>query len=170
MATTYYATIYPSLGKSNLVGGFMDSGTGGDVTTSFTFATSLLATPHLFVINDEVRLCKIPKGAVITDFLIQMVDVDSATSSELDLGLEDQDPNGLVSASTKGRGATDIITAQADSVQSTGVPLECTCAGATPLADGYDWLTLTAKAAGAGAGAGGTIKGWVRYNLRGSVR
>lgn len=167
---TYKATIYPAQGAVDLYGGFMDSGTGLDVTTCFTFSTAGLTTPHLFVTGDLLRLAKIPKGAVITDFLIQLVDTDSATSQELDLGLEVQDDNGLVAASTKGRGGTDVLSAAADSVQATGVPLECTCAAAVPAANGFDYLTLTAKTAGAGAGAGGTIKGWVRYNLRGSVR
>lgn len=168
MAT--YRALDAAGNKINLTGGLMDSGTGCDVTAVFSFLTSGLATPHKLELNDKIELAKIPKGAVITDFLITMPDVDSSNTLRLDLGLTTQDPNAFVAAADKGKTAGDTLTPEGDGVQATGVPLECTCASGDAQTNGYDVFALVAQAASTGAGAGGTIKGWVRYNLHGSVR
>jgi len=154
---TYYATGYTA---SNALS---DSGTGLDVTTVFTFATSGLATPHKIENADVIRLANAPFGAVVTDFYISMPDVDSATSPPWDLGLLTQDPNAFLSTATAGQSAAQVGTD--DGLVTTGVPLEVTSTTGRDSGPG-DVFAITATAAATGAGSGGTIKGWVRYTRR----
>lgn len=155
MATTYSVTGYStsvSLG---------DSGTGLDVTAPFSFATSGLSTAHALALNDVIQLLKLPKGAIITDFYVYIPDLDSGTTLTLDFGLADA-TDGILSDSTIGRAGG---VASADNAPN-GLAVN-----AFPMAalSADNVLVLKATAASTGAGTGGTVKGWVRYNMRGQV-
>jgi len=78
MATTYTAQNFPLS-----VQGLTDSGTGLDVTSMFSYD---IATGSAFIINDVVLLAKIPVGAVVTDFLVNVPSLDSSTGVVSALG------------------------------------------------------------------------------------
>ena len=169
MATTYYATVATgtTVDKSQAI----QEPNGYDIIVPFSFATSGLATPHLFVINDTVQLAKIPKGAVILDYYVYMPDIDSAASATTDIGLLYTGAAAFVSASTVGRsvGFISPLIAGTSGLVANALPYTEINVAVATSPDGSDVFQLKASAAGAGAGAGGTIKGWVRYVWRPTV-
>jgi len=136
----------------------VDAGHGGDITVDFMFDTGDLATDHLFVTADILQCCKIPKGARITSWYLDLPDIDSATTNTFDFGLATQDADAFLDGSTAGRSAAVASpTNNPNGIVAGSVPL-------TVTAD--DVLQLLAAAGGAGAGSGGIIKGSVTYNMR----
>lgn len=151
---------------------------GYDITCPFFFGTVVLTTPHLFVVNDVVRLAKIPKGAVIVDYSLFLPSVDSGTTLALhSFGLLNAGIGCFAASSIGGRSDTiSTITPQTTTVTTVTSAPATTVVGALPYAeintavatqsDGGDVLALKAIAAGSGAGAGGVIHGWVKYIIR----
>src|SRR3989304_688800 len=82
---------------------------GGDVTVPFSFLTALadggFATDHLPLTGDILKLLKIPKGAVIHDFYLNIPDLEGSGTPALTIeaGLLTQDNNAFLTASTAGR-------------------------------------------------------------------
>jgi hypothetical protein len=98
---------------------------------------------------------------VISAWYLDVPDLDSGTTLTIDLGLAAQGDNLLLDASTLGQAAgVGAPTNAANGLVAAALPLEVT-------AD--DELVLTCEAASTGAGSGGTIKGWVRYAMRGTL-
>jgi hypothetical protein len=178
MATTYYASWKKETGTAAVIAAkqlavytasqAVSEPYGSDITVPFVFNTACLTTPYLFVVNDVVKLVKIPKGAVITDWFLSMADVDSGSSSTTGLGLVNAGAAVLLAASTIGQGGGNL--ASVSGVAGSLPYGEINTAVATQ-SDGGDVLLLTASAAGAGAGPGtndatNLISGWVRYIMR----
>jgi len=150
---------------------------GYDITCPFFFDTTVLTTPHLFVVNDVLRLVKIPKGAVITDYSLFMPAVDNGATCTHHLGLLNAGTSVFAASGLFGRAAqvstvtpqitivTTVVSAPATTVVGVLPYPEINTAVATQ-ADGGDVLVLTAAIAGGAAGAGGVIHGWVRYIIR----
>lgn len=139
-----------------------NGGDGGDVTVDFMFGTDSFATPNLMAINDILELCKVPKGARILDYYIDLPDMDSGTNFICDLGLGTANDDAFIDGGTVGQGAAILTPTNAPN----GI-----VAGALPLTvTADDSFRLTCKTAPAGAGsATGVIKGWLRYSMRGQV-
>lgn len=164
---TYKAAGYD---QSSPVG---DLGTGGDITVPFSFATSGLATPHILVAGDLIKLVKIPKGAVITDWQIHFPDIDGGANLLLDLGLVTTGADCFLADSTIGQaGGTASPTNNPNGIVTNAIPTavagSTTSTPNTVDTNRFDVLQLrtVASQGSDGAGAGGTIKGYVTYNLR----
>jgi hypothetical protein len=119
MATTYQGKpVYPTptrVGTNN-------------PTTTFTNSVA-------FVINDVVQLFSIPSGATLTDILIDLPQLDTATSLVIDVGtdltvaqggVDIGSGKGFFSGSTSGRSATyNVIAPQTDtSYQHASLPFK----------------------------------------------
>lgn len=143
MATVYLADTYPGQPAAT-------TDICADISQFFSFLVSVA-----LVINDTIKLCKIPKGAEVLDFIIDMPDLDSATSLAWDLG-DSLSAARYVSASTKGQSAA-IICHVNDGVVSS-------------LPYAYlinDDLILKVNTAPGGGGTSATpIKGHLRYSMR----
>lgn len=158
-----------------------------DITVQFywtpTSAKYTDGTSFSFLaINQTIELCKMPKGAVLTNYFIVIPDLDSGTTLTLDLGFKNLNSSTqgikgataatsnaaiFLAASTVGQaGATvygTLTTANGYVVPTglAGIP------GLAPLIDD-DTFQLLAHAAATGAGSG-NLYGWVRYHCRGDV-
>ena len=182
---------------------------GFDITVNFnstldhTIASSLvdLATGNTvtaiagtaIAVNDTIALCKLPKGAVILDYFVQLPALDNGSVSlTLDFGLASTNSSTAgVKGATAATSNAAIFLAASTLGRAGGIvtPMESLgITGTTPIAPvgivvgtGFvgvplnpliadDVLQLLAHAAGqAGGGAGGLLAGWVRYHCRGQV-
>lgn len=121
----------------------------GIAEVSVYFSYALAAA---LVDEDLIRLCKIPAGAVITDFRLFVPDLDTNVSPAIALNVGDEtDPNRYVAGSTVGQAVGTI--GFADFIPA-AVGFEYT-------AD--DYLVVEVETAPATGAATGTIKGVVRY-------
>lgn len=134
------------------------NGGPGDVTCDFAYTVSGGAES----LNDTIGLCKLPKGATVTDWLINMP--AQGTAFAMDVGLQ-QSSAEYASASTCGAAATQCSAADAatNGLVKGGVP------SSTPLtAETYFMLKVTTAATTPNA-TSGTIRGWVRYHMHGNA-
>lgn len=142
---------------------------GKTVHVSFSAATTLLATDHAFVLNDVVRLAKIPKGARITSYFLFLPDCDGGTNLTLDVGLTTQGQALLLNESTGGQAGatiTPFIQTGVTGASPVAVVSSTPAVFNLPLVvTADDVLSIKATTASASAGAGGTIKGWVEYTM-----
>ena len=162
-----------------LSNGLMDSGTGNDVTATFSYVTG---ASFQFLITDTLSLVKIPKNAVILDWLLFVPDIESSTGAlTMSLGLLTQSSAYYLTDSQIGRAGGVVTPLLQASISNASVgspsqqtatiltPLTVTCASSPASTNGYDVFGLTCTASATAAGAGGTLFGWVRYNLRGTI-
>lgn len=102
------------------------------------------------VVNDVVRLFKIPKGAKVIDAGIAVDDLDQGAGLKLDVG-DSNDQDRFIVQSTVGQaGGVARLAAQA------GVDYEYT-------AD--DYFQVKVQTAPASAQTTGTIRGWLLYSM-----
>jgi len=131
------------------------SGEPSDVTASF------LVTLTAVTLNaaDVLRLAKIPLGAQVLDWYLDLESL-SATAGELGDTGQDNGNGTTVAADPDRFCASDGVGTGLNSVYSDGV------AGAVPfnytVSDSELVLTVTT---GSGGAVTGTVRGWVRYNM-----
>lgn len=130
---------------------------GADCTLTFSYVTG--ASLALWT-NEIINLGKVPKGATIEGWYLNLPDMDSGTGLTLSFG----------TATTPGLLLTDSTLGQAGGVGSHKNAPNGLTVNAVPAAilTADDAVVLKATAAAAGAGAGGTIKGWVRFHMHGA--
>lgn len=143
MATTYFATNYASTPAKTT-----------DICSAIeAYFEYDIASGIALIINDVIKLVKIPKGAQVTGLTVSLPDMDAGTSQVLDFGDPD-DTDRYVDGTTKGQAAA-IVSYDVDGV-----------AGGAP--HNYDaesiFQILVAVAPGTGATTG-VIKGVLRYSM-----
>ena len=156
-----------------------DAGLGNDITQTFSYVTGASLA---LLITDYIRLCKLPRGAIITNWYMFVPDIESSTGAllvSLGLGgnanldnlgavLAAATPLAFLSSSVIGRAGGHINPlfqvdiAGANLAVASGVVAQAL--PSAPLIADQD-LILTATAAATAAGAGGTLKGYVTYNM-----
>lgn len=118
----------------------------------FTFTTG-------FILNDLVKLCRIPglgTPLIVTDYFIDIPDLDTSTGIVLDLGDDDNDDEYIL-GSTVGQAVGKLIPANG---VAAALPVQHTTA---------ENLVLHIDTAATGTPlASGSIKGWMRYHYVGA--
>ena len=147
---------------------------GFDITVPFAFNTAALATAHTLLNADIIQLVKLPQGATILDYKLNLPILDTSTGIALSLGLSVKAASTLVfvSSSVVSRSSaigtiTPVYTLSATTLSAPAT----TIAQALPYAEltANDVLILTATAGCTTAGAGGVISGFVKYITRGQT-
>lgn len=154
-----------------------DAGLGVNITETFSRVMSTTA----LLITDQVRLAKIPAGAIITDWSLVLPAMDSNAVLRLSLGLggnANLDNTGAVLAAATltaylsssafgGAGAAYVGPMMKLDVNGANPIASAAVAGALPsaaLTCNQD-LVLSWTVAGTGTVAGGTLKGSVTYHM-----
>jgi hypothetical protein len=136
----------------------------GIVIQPFTYAVATALAE-----NDVVELCKVPVNALITDFYLNVPDLDThATPTiELDVGLtkatsgeDNVDVDGFVDGSSVGQSA-GIIDLQ-DKNGTLAFPYLCT-GDVAPYDGVHSKFSITVSAAVATGATSVTIRGWLQY-------
>lgn len=134
---------------------------GEDRTVAFT-----VATRTSLALNDIIELVKIPKGAILLDFFIEVPDLDSATSLTLEVGDLDAASIGSIGvANFNSRFVTASTKGQARAVISSQLTADLIAASLPRAYTANDVFCIKCSAASAGAGGGGLIRGYIRYNM-----
>lgn len=167
---TYYAT--NATGLTVLTASAIQEPDGYDITVPFTISNAGFASAGVLVTADVIQLAKIPKGAVIIDWYLYMVDTDGGSSLTLDLGLLYTDENCFLNASTVGQagGIASPYIAATNGLIANAIPYTEVNVAVATSADGSDIFALTVAAGSTGAGSTtASSKGWVRYIWRPTV-
>lgn len=144
MATAYSA--------SNLANQLRISSDANDFSQVFQFTVPTAG----FIINDTVKLCKIPgnarNGVILLDILLNVPDLDTATGVTLDLG-DGGSATRYLSASTTGQAAGTLTSG---SMITASIP---------HLYTADDYLILTIHAAPTTSATTGLFTGYCRFNV-----
>lgn len=159
---TYYSTGYEN---SQAVG---DQGSGADITVPFVFDTTEISAT--VTDNDLIKLVKIPKGAVITNWYMNWPDTDGGTSGRVKVGMVTNTSVVLLPISTICQGGVACPTNAPNGLTAAEALPQVIVGGTTasPTAvdtNGFDVLQIEVTTTGA-AGSAGSLKGYVTYNLR----
>jgi hypothetical protein len=117
-------------------------------------------------INDVIKLAKIPKGATLLAFLIDIPDLDTDASPTVSISVGDSgDLARFVATITTPRTAFTRVSSTASPTAATGII--GVIAGTLPrtYASNHDYLAIKAVAAATALSAPVTIKGWYRYTM-----
>lgn len=147
MATVYYADNY-SVPMPN------HPGVGVSIKREFLWTVITL------IINDTIKLCRIPGAGtpiVITNFYIDIPDMDTSTGFVCDLG-DNTTADKFVAASTVGQAAGKL------SMDGDGV------AAVLPMSysTAQDFVLKVKTAASGTAATTGVIKGWLEFHYVGA--
>ena len=147
MATAYTADNYARPIESN-------PGVGVSITREFRYTIAAA-----FVINDTIKLCRIPVGVVVTDYFIDVPDLDTSTGLRLQLGDNTTAGKYITGEATVGVGPGKLTPA----VQGVAASLPFHYTAANDLV-----ITISTAASGTAA-ASGVFRGWMRYHYFGQV-
>lgn len=151
MATTYYSLQAATNGRYPAA-----HQTPGPIHSYAEFDIAVQGNSTAFVINDVIRMIKMPKGARVIDLHYYVPALDSSTGVVTAVGDQDGTPDDdrYVTAATVGRSGAAGMQRMA---AATGV-------GYKFAADGYLELKVTTAASGT-ASTTGTIKMWATYSV-----
>lgn len=145
-ATTKYADNYkqgPAYSASQV---------GLTVTREFEFTVTAA-----FVTGDVLKMAPIPAGVILTDFFVDIPDLDSGAGLLLDYG-DNTTADKYIANSTVGQSAGKVngmVTAVAASLPAKYA-----------AANSFNIVVDTQQAGGGGSG---TIKGWIQYHYYGNT-
>src|SRR5262252_3479519 len=141
MATTYRAANYSQPPSYDL------PYAGVGLTREFSFNASVA-----LIINDIILLAQIPAGAFLDDFLVDVPDLDTATTMTLSLG-DNTTANRYLSASTVGQAGgkvNGVVTA-----------IAATLPTYYAAADAFQLKVIAAPTTGTSTIS---LRGWIRYH------